>query len=965
MGLRMNTTQDASGPRRKLKPKTPDEIRDQQKQRKRDNKEAKGGRQNGSKGKFCNVSLGVRVDENHENMEGQNSNENAPGSEEDSTSGNISPSVTSEDGSQASRFIWNKKKEKLVKRKREAKFTCLLGCGATFAKPAQHYRTSEKHKKTKEEARRLSLIQTRMGKTSKGNRQRKYCPLETCDSISSRMSDHLKKEHNITDKKRRDALSRSARPANRPSIRDNMGLNDRRSVVDLVYSRGSEEPEQPKSKKQPSSGIALPKSKNQKDSRQYTPQIQTFANFITTQAGGSVEPSFAKQIAQQVHDFFDKFAPEAPDCSALNVKNLSTFVNENLSQKRAKTKLMYINSLQKYLSYCHIRQTVSVDQQSRSITVLNNLNRSLAKQANKEKAERALQDFREMVPAAARLAFFDSPWTRQIQQELSNMDSIEPSRTLDYRNYLLTTITLWNGNRSGALRVLNYTDMKNPKQNEVKDVGNGQAKTFKYISVHVAKHKTSGTYGAARITLPEAIFIHLYNFSKYIENIHGSSHESLVFRNQDGTQVASASTISGMLKRGWEQSGVRAQFPQKFNATKNRSMMITICRDKDPAKAELMAAQMCHSVFMATQTYALQQRTRQSAEAVHFAAAASREAAEQQETEWRPPQSSTQSSEGADQEECCSPAPLPEAGNDEGDHCSSPIDDTGNDDMAISSSPFHDCEAEAPVEVQEQRPTPQEEPQRTAETRVSFDREVDRSHMRVILSNFIRSINWDEYMEEALFWVARGGYSALARQTINNEIYQSVSNYMEGLGLDLEGTLHPYIERQEVPEEYSESEVSVTLQTLIGVEFAISLGPSINKKFDKPEVFGLHNRATEDIRSSRVNQGPAAASEPQQSTSSEVPFSYEISGRQSRLAQGLEHLLRELFKEEIEQALPNCDHIPIATVRRNMAAISAKYEVNAQQVRDKLFNITKSMRKALGLNSKKGGGKVKRSKPHK
>ena len=144
-----------------------------------------------------------------------------------------------------------------------------------------------------------------------------------------------------------------------------------------------------------------------------------------------------------------------------------------------------------------------------------------------------------------------------------------------------------------------------------------------------------------------------------------------LFRNQDGTLVASASTISGMLKQGWEQFGVPAQFPQKFNATKNRTMMVTITRDKDPAKAELMAAQMCHSVFMATQSYALQQRTRQSAEAVHFATTASREAAEQQGTEWRPRQSTTQSSEGVDQEERCSPGPLPITGDDEGDHCSS------------------------------------------------------------------------------------------------------------------------------------------------------------------------------------------------------------------------------------------------------------------------------------------------------
>ena len=65
-----------------------------------------GGRQRGSKGKLCNVSFGVRVDENHENMEGQHSDEDAQGSEEDmeSTSGYITPSLTSEDGPQAGSF---------------------------------------------------------------------------------------------------------------------------------------------------------------------------------------------------------------------------------------------------------------------------------------------------------------------------------------------------------------------------------------------------------------------------------------------------------------------------------------------------------------------------------------------------------------------------------------------------------------------------------------------------------------------------------------------------------------------------------------------------------------------------------------------------------------------------------------------------------------------------------------------
>ena len=98
------------------------------------------GRQRGSKGILCNVSLGLRDDENHENIEGQHSDEDVPGSEEEmeSTSSYISPSLTSEDGPQASRFIW---KSSLRENENES--------SATFGKPAQHYRMSEKHKKYK------------------------------------------------------------------------------------------------------------------------------------------------------------------------------------------------------------------------------------------------------------------------------------------------------------------------------------------------------------------------------------------------------------------------------------------------------------------------------------------------------------------------------------------------------------------------------------------------------------------------------------------------------------------------------------------------------------------------------------------------------------------------------------------------------------------------------------------------
>ena len=127
-----------------------------------------------------------------------------------------------------------------------------------------------------------------------------------------------------------------------------------------------------------------------------------------------------------------------------------------------------------------------------------------------------------------------------------------------------------------------------------------------------------------------------------------------------------------MLKRGWEQSGVRAQFPKTFNATKNRSMMITICRDKDLAKAELMAALMCHSLRHKPMRSNKGQGKGQRLFIL------------QPLLQERLLNNRRQS--GGHPSLLLSHLKVltrknAEAGNDEGDHCSSPIDDTGNDDM--------------------------------------------------------------------------------------------------------------------------------------------------------------------------------------------------------------------------------------------------------------------------------------------
>ena len=91
--------------------------------------------------------------------------------------------------------------------------------------------------KTIEQAKQLSAIQTRRGRTM-SSRIRKFCQLTPCDAVTAFMSAHLRRSHGIMGDARVRQLSRSATEAPQPVLTQGFGMSKTTDVVNLVYSKG-------------------------------------------------------------------------------------------------------------------------------------------------------------------------------------------------------------------------------------------------------------------------------------------------------------------------------------------------------------------------------------------------------------------------------------------------------------------------------------------------------------------------------------------------------------------------------------------------------------------------------------------------------------------------------------------------------------------------------------------------------
>lgn len=313
----------------------------------------------------------------------------------------------------------------------------------------------------------------------------------------------------------------------------------------------------------------------------------------------------ASQSAQQLQQFFNETGSES--IAAINLDSIQQFVQAHEDTFRPVTMLIYIRTIVRFMDWAFQNRLMTFDRHRRSTRAVRNVCLALQRKIKRTRAEEQVEKCRNRLPPEARSFYFNSRFVQKIRAMLAKPDA-SCEYLLNLRNYIMTALTLWNGNRPMVLRELTFDDIKSASRQVVDGV--------EYMVIQVGKHKTAGTYGASMLSLPVDMHREVVNFSDLVQRTFqvGSGR---VFRTREGVELNSSSTVNRMIQCSWRRSGAEEKFPQRFNATETRRLMTTETRSMDPDAYALVAAQLGHSVSQADKAYALQRRSKLSCAAVH------------------------------------------------------------------------------------------------------------------------------------------------------------------------------------------------------------------------------------------------------------------------------------------------------------------------------------------------------------
>ena len=443
-----------------------------------------------------------------------------------------------------------------------------------------------------------------------------YCLfIFSCGSVTSRLADHLRRQHKELSRVER------IRAIGRSEVFKTDSKNRARS--------SSKQTDQRKNKKEvgiteipPTSPPSSPPTSSDKDENEnrrrtyfssavlskgstkvYLWFVKQFYLWLLTAVGGGRTEEFARQSAQQVQDFFS--ATGGQSISSINATTVGKFVDDNekktgKGRKRAATMLQYVTALLRLLLWAVQTRHIVHEKYMRIKSALDNICAKLRRDGRQEKATKKLHMYRNRLPAAIRSFFLNSSWAQHVRQRIARACSVREVSLrdlLDFRNYLLMSLTLWNGSRPMPLRLLTLDDIR---QADIQTApGEGPAMSRIYRVVDVSKHKTAGAWGAAHLSMTTTLYDELLVYAKLVVSMYRLTIYEPIFRLEKGDPMKAATNVNKAIQAAWRDCGGRVTFPSQFNCTQNRRLMTTAVRNKDPSKAALIAAQLCHSVAVA------------------------------------------------------------------------------------------------------------------------------------------------------------------------------------------------------------------------------------------------------------------------------------------------------------------------------------------------------------------------------
>ena len=490
------------------------------------------------------------------------------------------------------------------------RFPCPLGCSKSVRRLERHLQ-SGKHSLPARAAKRLVQRALKAGRTPKGGRHRKHCPVEGCRSVSSRLSQHLRSIHaNLSEAEIR-RLRCKARP-----------VKPLRAATQATASNGCQPQSLPALS---STSTTIVDADMTASNRPILPLIKEYSRWRRSDAGGGQSAASASEEAMRIQRFFDW--ARSRDLAALVEVRICGFLESLKPALKLSTCSCYMRALLEFARYLEVSCQISDERARRLAVLLTNMCRSLRRQERQQRAETDVDADSDRLPAAIRSRYLGSQYVERIRCFLGP-SGLSHRHFVACRDYLITAITLWNGHRPGVLLSLRVRDVLAATTEVVEGEGPESSRT--YASMAVPKHKTSAPCGAAIVSVPvyNGLYAELVRFCNLVLDLFAATPAHPVFCNRYGARFASSNGINSCLQRSYVASGATSEFPQRFTASKNRKLITTEARNKDPAMAPLIAAQLCHSLAVADRSYALQRRRQLSARAVDFAARAIDESAQ-------------------------------------------------------------------------------------------------------------------------------------------------------------------------------------------------------------------------------------------------------------------------------------------------------------------------------------------------
>ena len=418
------------------------------------------------------------------------------------------------------------------------------------------------------------------------------CPMEGCNAVVVRVTDHLKRCQYKQNK--------SIVPGGEEEL-------------EIMTGTQSEEEFQNPHEKDDSSQQSIETQDNVRENSthfQLDEILESFSKHMSGIDGGlKARPESYVLGVKQIITAAAGLSGGSVDLSCLtraNVKVLyiQPFLSENvqsnrtgLSVKTVRNKLKSLEYFSKYLigenDVASLITSCNRDELQKLIESLPSWRQSLRRKCSMEEVQRRVQDTRESISANDIARYRSSTYAKQATCLLMNTSNTFVPTQYDFtksRNHMITLISISNAHRTGVLCNLTVADYQNGiKQHQ----GPNEDTVF-----HVAKHKTASSHGVATLAInrEEAQLLEGYFRIRNSANLPGV--EPYLFLNTTGTKMTQ-SNIANALTTAFNQSG----YSERVNCTKLRKAAVTTIHKKFPDKASELADHMLHRLATAAKHY--------------------------------------------------------------------------------------------------------------------------------------------------------------------------------------------------------------------------------------------------------------------------------------------------------------------------------------------------------------------------